>query len=108
MSTAKKNRSAGSTPRKAAAKVLRTAPINLRVHPAQRDLIDRAAKILDVPRTNFMLEAATRAAENVLLDQRLFVLDEADYQAFEKALSEPVSANPALQRLLKTPAPWEI
>jgi uncharacterized protein (DUF1778 family) len=107
MPTAKKARSSGSAAKKATAKALRTAPINLRVRPAQRDLIDRAAKLLDVPRTDFMLEAATRAAENVLLDQRLFVLDEAAYQAFEKALSEPVSANPALQRLLKTPAPWE-
>lgn len=86
---------------------LRTAPINLRVRPAQRELIDRAAQILDLPRTDFMLEAATRAAENVLLDQRLFMLDTPSYQAFEKALNAPVADNPALRRLLATRAPWE-
>jgi uncharacterized protein (DUF1778 family) len=86
---------------------LRTAPINLRVRPAQRELIDRAAQILDLPRTDFMLEAATRAAENVLLDQRLFMLDKSSYQAFEKALNAPVAENPALRRLLATRAPWE-
>lgn len=100
--------SVGYVSKKASAKqALRTAPINLRVRPAQRELIDRAAKILDLPRTDFMLEAATRAAESVLLDQRLFMLDEATFQAFEKALTAPVAENPALRRLLATPAPWE-
>lgn len=103
---------ATASPKYAAKKIstkqsLRSAPINLRVRPAQRELIDRAAQILDLPRTDFMLEAATRAAENVLLDQRLFMLDASSYQAFEKALNAPVADNPALRRLLATRAPWE-
>ncbi len=43
---------------------------------------------------------------NVLLDQRLFRLNDKDYEVFEKALQTPVS--PPLKALLKTRAPWEI
>jgi uncharacterized protein (DUF1778 family) len=85
----------------------RQTPINLRALPAQRALIDRASKVLGKTRTEFVLEAACREAENVLLDQRLFVLGDEAYAAFEAALAAPVKDNPALRRLLTTPAPWE-
>ncbi len=42
---------------------------------------------------------------NVLLDQRLFLLNDKDYEAFEQALQAPVS--PPLKSLLKTRAPRE-
>lgn len=83
------------------------APINLRALPAQRLLIDRASKVTGKSRTDFVLEAACREAENVLLDQRLFILDEEGFAAFEAALAAPVKDNPALRSLLTTPAPWE-
>ncbi|WGE89232.1 DUF1778 domain-containing protein [Actinobacillus arthritidis] len=37
---------------------MRTAPINLRAMPDQRDLIDYAASILGKTRSDFMLETA--------------------------------------------------
>ena len=37
---------------------MRNAAINLRARPEQRDLIDRAAKLLGRSRSDFMLEAA--------------------------------------------------
>jgi len=52
-----------------------------------------------------MLEAACRAAENVLLDQGLFLLTDEEFEAFETALKAPVSA--ATEKLLATKAPWE-
>lgn len=85
----------------------REAPINLRALPAQRQLIDRACQLSGRKRTEFVLEAACREAENILLDQRLFALDDEAYAAFEAALATPVKDNPALRRLLTTPAPWE-
>ena len=54
-----------------------------------------------------MLEAACREAENVLLDQRLFLLDDNACQAFETLIEAPVKDNPALRRLLNNKAPWE-
>lgn len=85
----------------------RTAPINIRAKQAQRDLIDRAAASLHKNRSDFMLEAACREAENVLLDQRLFHLDAAAFDSFKAALEAPVADNPALRKLLATKAPWE-
>jgi uncharacterized protein (DUF1778 family) len=86
---------------------MRTASINLRALPAQRALLDRAAASRGKNRTEFILEAACEAAENVLLDQCLFRLDARAWQAFERALDAPVKDNPALRRLLAEPVPWE-
>lgn len=83
----------------------RAAPINIRALPAQRLLIDKAAAVLSKSRSDFMLEAACREAENVLLDQRLFFLNEVDFAAFEAALQAPVSE--AAKKLLGSKAPWE-
>lgn len=85
----------------------RQTPINLRALPEQRGLIDRARQLSGKSRTEFVLEAACRAAENALLDQRLFSLAGARFADFEAALDAPVKDNPALQKLLATPAPWD-
>lgn len=85
----------------------RQISIKLRARPAQRVLIDRASWVLGKTRDEFVLEAACREAANVLLAQHLFALDDEVYAAFETALAAPVKANPALRRLLTTPAPWE-
>lgn len=85
----------------------RNAPINLRARPNQRDLIDRACKILDKNRSDFMLEIACREAENVLLDQTLFMLDNSAFKAFDKQLKAPVKNNTALNELMKSKALWE-
>jgi uncharacterized protein (DUF1778 family) len=85
----------------------RAAPINIRARSTQRNLIDRAAAILNKNRSDFMLEVACREAENVLLDQRLFLLDDNAYKAFETLIDAPVKDNPALRKLLYDKAPWE-
>jgi uncharacterized protein (DUF1778 family) len=80
--------------------------ISMRIPPDARDLIDRAAKATGRTRTDFMLETARKAAEKVLLDQRMFYLDTAEYEAFLKALDAPPRDLPELRRLLTEPAPW--
>jgi len=85
----------------------KTAPINMRVEPRQHALLTRAAAVLHKDRSAFILDVACREAENVLLDQRLFQLDEKVYEEFEAALVEPVADNPRLRALLRESAPWE-
>jgi uncharacterized protein (DUF1778 family) len=46
-----------------------TLPLNMRIKPAVRNLIDRAAELVGKNRTEFMLEAPERRAEEVLLDR---------------------------------------
>lgn len=85
----------------------RDVTINLRANQRQRALIDRAAQALGKKRTEFMLEAACREADSVLLDRRYFVLDEKTFRSFSAALDRAPADNPRLRRLLTTKAPWD-
>ena len=85
----------------------RDVRINLRAKSTQCRLIDRAADALGKNRSDFMLDVACREAGAVLLDRRLFVLDDRTYQRFLAALDAPPAKNPRLRRLLTTRAPWE-
>jgi len=85
----------------------RDVSINLRANQRQRALIDRAAETLGKNRSDFMLEVACREADAVLLDRRLFLLDEKAYKRFTAALDKPPVDNPKLRRLLASKAPWE-
>lgn len=85
----------------------REVNMNLRVSRGQKALIDRAAAALGRNRTEFMLEAACREAEAVLLDWRYFALDHERFQAFLAALDAPPSADARLRRLMAARAPWE-
>ena len=84
-----------------------SVPLNIRIKPATRNLIDRAAELLGKTRTDFMLEASSEKARQVLLDRTLFQLDEAQFQAFEAVMASPLKDNEAVRRLLSTRAPWE-
>lgn len=81
--------------------------INIRAKTRQRDLIDRAAEQLGRSRSEFMLEAACREAEAVLLDQAFFSVNAQTFAECQALLDHPLPATDKLRRLLKTPAPWE-
>jgi uncharacterized protein (DUF1778 family) len=85
----------------------RGVTINLRADHTKRALIDRAAARAGKNRSEFMLEAACRQATEVLLDQRLFMLDEKAYKRFTDALDAPPAENKRLRRLMISKAPWE-
>ena len=86
---------------------IRNAPINIRARYSQRELIDRAAALQNKNRTDFILEASCREAENVLLDQRLFLLNEQQFAEFDAALQQQFSDNRQIQELLSGKVPWE-
>lgn len=80
--------------------------INLRIETRTRQLIDDAAAVLGKTRTEFMIDSARARAIDVLLDQRLFVLDAERYDAFVQALDNPPAPGPKLRRLLKRTPAW--
>ena len=86
---------------------VRGVTINLRADPATRTLIDRAAAQLGKNWSEFMLEAARREAMTVLLDQRLFLLDDKVYTQFTAALDQVPTENRRLRRLLTTKVAWD-
>ena len=65
------------------------------------------AKILGKTRTEFMIESARRQAIDVLLDQRLFVLDADRHDAFIHALDNPPAPGPKLRSLLRRVPAWQ-
>lgn len=81
--------------------------INIRAKLRQRDLIDHAAQRLGRSRSDFMLEAACREAEDVLLDQTFFTVNTGVFAKFKAMLDKPLPPTDKLRRLLKTKAPWD-
>jgi uncharacterized protein (DUF1778 family) len=81
--------------------------INLRIETRTRQLIDNAAAVLGKTRTEFMIDSARALAIDVLLDQRLFVLDAKRYDAFVHALDNPPAPGPKLRALLRRRPGWE-
>ena len=81
--------------------------LNIRIKPEDRGLIDRAAKLLGKNRTDFMLDAARRAAEEALLDRTVFVVSPEAYAEFLARLDAPPQPNERLRKTMQTPAPWE-
>ena len=84
-----------------------SVPINMKANPEVRNLIDRAAKIAHRNRTEFVLDAAIKMAEEVILDQQLIAVDEKAYDKFVALLDAPPAKNPRLQALMEKKAPWE-
>ena len=81
--------------------------LNLRIKPELRLLIDRAAGLSGRNRTDFVLSAARRAAEETLLDRTNLAVDAKTYAEFLARLDAPPRPNKRLRRSLETSAPWE-
>jgi uncharacterized protein (DUF1778 family) len=81
--------------------------LNLRIKPEERGLIDRAAKTLGKNRTDFMLDAACRAAEEALLDRTSFTVSPKAYTEFLARLDASPQPNERLRKTMRTSAPWE-
>jgi uncharacterized protein (DUF1778 family) len=80
--------------------------LNIRIPAAERSLIDRAASSSGKTRTDFILGAARRAAEEALLDRALHLVSPAKFQKFLALLDAPPKPNPRLRRTMKTAPPW--
>ena len=85
----------------------RPITISIRASARQRDLIDQAAQRMRSSRSDFILEAACRQAEAVLLDQTCFALDAKRFAEFQALLDEPPAPTNGLRRTLNARAPWE-
>lgn len=83
-----------------------THAVNLRVRSDIRALIDRAAKAQGKTRSDFMIDAARRAAEESLLDQALVRVDLETYTLFLEELDRS-PAGEGFERLMAAAKPWE-
>ena len=85
----------------------RRETLNIRIKADERGLIDRAAELVGKTRTDFILDATRRAAEEALLDRALFVIDSEAHAAFVARLDAEPAPNARLRRSLAAPPPWD-
>ena len=85
----------------------RREALNIRIKPEVRELIDRAAELEGKNRTDFVLDAARRAAEATLLDRTIFTVSPKAYREFLARLDAPPQPNERLRKSMRTAAPWE-
>ena len=85
----------------------RSARLGLRATPEQEAILRRAADIAHKSLTDFILDSACHAAEQTLLNQRLFVVSGEQYQDLLDMLDQPAQDNQGLQDLFSRNAPWE-
>lgn len=84
----------------------RSARLGLRATAEQETVLRRAAEVAHKSLTEFILDAACRAAEQTLLDQRLFMVSGRQYRALVEMLDRPESDNPGLADLFSRRAVW--
>src|ERR1700726_4136762 len=82
-------------------------PLSMRLPEADIAIIDRAATLRGRSRTDFVRDAAVRAAEDVMMETMPVRMSPAGFRAFMAALSGPATAVPEITKLFGRPAPWE-
>ncbi len=82
-------------------------PLSMRLPEADIAIIDRAATLRGRSRTDFVREAAVRAAEDVLMETTPIRMSAAGFKAFMAALSGPAKPVPEMVELFRRAAPWE-
>ena len=85
----------------------RSARLGLRATPEQEMILRQAAQVSQKTLTEFILESACQAAQDTLLDQRLFLVENTRYQTLLELLERPADDNPGLKRLFSAPPPWD-
>jgi len=84
----------------------RSSRLGLRATPEQEAVLRRAAEVAHKSLTDFVLDAACQAAEQTLLDQRLFMVSGSRYQVLLDLLEQPERDNAGLADLFTHRAPW--
>src|SRR5438034_11606756 len=79
---------------------VKATKVQLRLRPVQKAVIARAADLRQTTLSNFLLEHAYEAAQQVLAEQVDIVMAAAEWAAFCKALDAPPRSIPALKKLL--------
>src|SRR5882672_1456667 len=82
-------------------------PLSMRLPEVDIAMIDRAADLRGRSRTDFVRDAAVRAAEEIIMENALIRMSPKGFTAFMSAIAAPGAAVPELVELLKRKAPWE-
>jgi uncharacterized protein (DUF1778 family) len=84
----------------------KSARIEVRATEAQRELINRGASARNITVSEYILETMCLQSEMDILDQRVIMVSDKEFAAFEKTLSRPAKANEGLKRLFSKEFQW--
>ena len=82
-------------------------PLSMRLPDTDIAIIDRAARLRGRSRTDFVRDAAVRAAEEVLMETTPIRMSAEGFDAFMAAVSGPAVPVPEMVELFRRVAPWE-
>ena len=85
----------------------RSERVDLRMTPAAKRTLQQAAAVANKSVTEFLLDSGLNAAFDALADRRVFRLDDARWEAFQAALSNPPTDNQGLRDLLARKPDWK-
>ncbi len=85
---------------------MKSARLGLRATLEQEAVLRRAADIAHKSMTDFILDSACQAAEQTLLDQRLFLVSGSQSHALLDLLDRPAQDNAGLRDLFSRSVPW--
>ena len=81
--------------------------IQIRASGEMKAILNKAAALRGQKLSEFMLESARRQAEETILDQRTFFLDEKAHARFLALLDSPPKPSAEVRARLRRKAPWE-
>ncbi len=84
---------------------VRSRLFNIRVSPADRNVIDRAARLTAKPAQNSCWKRRAARRRNAA-GYHVLLVDAATFNRFKALLDAPPNANARLQELIRRRAPW--
>lgn len=81
--------------------------IQIRASAGTKAILNRAAALRGQKLSEFMLDSARTRAEETILDQRLFALDDGAYKTFLTMLDSPAKPDKTLRMRMKRKPAWE-
>lgn len=81
--------------------------VSLRINSERLDVIDRAAEIRGISRTEFVLRSSEAAAIEILNERPVIALDDETWEDFFVALDTPVAPSRAVKKRYARQPQWE-
>jgi uncharacterized protein (DUF1778 family) len=81
--------------------------IQIRASAEAKAILNRAAALRGQKLSEFMLESARRQAEETILDQRVFFVDDSAHARFLALLDAPPGPSAKVRARFARKAPWE-
>jgi uncharacterized protein (DUF1778 family) len=85
----------------------RTERIDIFISYSDKKLLQQAAVESNKNVSEFLLEHGLIAAQDTLINRKVFALDDEQWQSFQNVLDSPTTDKPALRRLLTEPSVFE-